>query len=499
MYDLFLIGLSNAMQWNNIMYVVLGLIIGNIVGATPGLTPTMAVAIGLPITFVLPPIPSIVFLIGIAKGGTSACGLTAIAIGVPGIPAATCTVLDGYPLMKQGKGLKAMTMAVFASTTGDFFTDVILILTCAPLAIIAIKYIGPMELTALFIFSLTFVGSVSGDQPIKGLIAAAIGLFVATVGMDRISGSSRLTFGLTSFMGGFSIIPLLIGLFAIPEILDQVEKLATSKKQIIATIIKSNNPDDNRVTRADFHKCFLPILKGGVIGLMSGIIPGLGSSVGSFLSYGETVRASKHPEKFGKGALEGVAASESANAAVNGANLIPLLTLGIPSETVAAALLGAFVIQGLTPGHLLIQQHGETIYTIFAVMLIANALNYFIGTQIMIKGISFIVDTSTAILVPLIAVLCVFGSYAINNRMFDVKVMAIFGAIGYFMNKYDYPRAPMIIAVLLSPMLEGSFRRSLLITDGNMFNFVKRPIVFTFLSLTILTVFIIYKRLKKIS
>lgn len=483
-------GLVNALSWSNMLMIILGVAIGNVVGALPGLSPTMAVAVALPVTFVLSPVASIAFLMGIAKGGTCGCGLTSIAIGIPGIPAATCTIMDGYPLMKAGKGRKAMQMAVYSSCIADALSDFVMILACVPLASVAMKF-GPPELTALFAFSLVTIGGVTGDQPLKGLLSAAVGLFLATVGIDPISGSPRFSFGSINLMGGFSVIPVLIGLYAIPEIMDQIIRMVRDP-HAASGVDGPRKPDTSRVTASDMRTCLPVILRGTIIGTVVGAIPGIGSSVGAFVTYTETKRTSKHPELFGKGALEGVAASESGNSAVNGANLIPLLTLGIPGETVAAVLLGAFTIHGLHPGPLLIQQHGPLIYTMFAAMLVANIVNLVFAKEIMIRSLFYVLKMRMTLLLPVIGVLCVIGSYAVNNSMFDVLMMALFGIVGFLMHLHEYPRTPMVIALLLGPMLEPALRQVLLM--GGLSLLVTRPIALLFLALTVVLVFFTVKK-----
>jgi putative tricarboxylic transport membrane protein len=497
MLELLGAGLVNAFSLNNMLMITLGVAIGNIVGAMPGLTPTMAVAVALPVTFVMSPVASIAFLMGIAKGGTCGCGLTSIAIGIPGIPAATCTIMDGYPLMKAGKGRQAMQMAIYSSCIADFMSDIVMILACVPLASIAMRF-GPPELTTLFAFSLVTIGGVTGDQPLKGLIAAAVGLFLGTIGMDPMSGSPRFAFGSINLMGGLSVIPVLIGLYAIPEILDQVTKMAhQARVQHEETENQPKKPDTSRVTARDMRMCLPAILRGGIIGTLVGAIPGIGSSVGAFITYSETKRVSKHPELFGKGALEGVAASEAGNSAVNGANLIPLLTLGIPGETVAAVLLGAFTIHGLHPGPLLIQQHGSLIYTMFAAMLIANIVNLIFAKEVMIRSLFYVLRMPMTLLMPIIGVLCVIGSYAVNNSMFDVLMMALFGIVGFAMHMYEYPRTPLVIALLLGPMLEPALRQTLLM--GGISLIVRRPIALLFLCLTIVLVVFTIKKQRTVS
>lgn len=495
MLDLLLVGLGNALQWDVLLLTFLGVVIGNLVGSLPGLTPTMAVAVALPVTFALSPVASIAFLMGIAKGGTNGGGLTAIAVGIPGIPASTCTMLDGYPLSQQGKSGKAMEMAVYASTMGDLFSDIVLIVAAAPLASIALGA-GAPEQAAIIFFALLTVGSVTGDEPLKGLLAAAVGLFLGTIGMDPISGSPRLAFGSLDLMGGLSIIPVLVGLFAIPEILAQVKALRSSgspdRPRTAVPEARPGDRDANRVTWTELKESLPTILRGGIIGTVVGAIPGIGSSVAAFINYSESKRRSRNPELFGKGALEGVAAAESANSAVNGANLIPLLTLGVPGETISAVLLGAFTLHGLHPGPLLIQQHGPLIYTMFAAMLIANVLNLVFGKEVMIRIVRRVIRAPLPLLLPVIAVLCVAGSYAVNNSMFDVAVMAIFGLVGYGMVVYGYPRTPLIIALLLGPILEPALRQSLLM--GTPAQLLMRPGVIVFLVLTLVLAYVLIRR-----
>lgn len=486
-------GFSNLLNPTIILLIVAGVLLGNMIGALPGLTPTMAMALALPITFTFDTISAVAFLVGIAKGGTAGCGLTAVSIGIPGIPAATCTVMDGYPMMQQGKGIKAMKTCIYSSVAGDTLSDIVMILVAAPLSAYAVK-MGPPELTALFIFAMATVSTITSDQPIKGLIAIMLGSFLSTFGIDPISGASRFTFGSTDMMSGFSTIPVLIGLFAVPEVLKQI------KSQTISGVKKFNikhekNKENDNLSKEDWKKISPVILMGTLIGTVIGAIPGVGSSAAAFITYSETKNTSKHPEEFGHGAIEGVAASEAGNSAVNGASLIPLLTLGIPGDTTSAVMLGAFILHGITPGPLMMSQHSGTVYTIFAAFLLANLVNLFIARYIMIPSVMYVLRVKTSILLPLIMVCCVVGAYATNNSYYDVKVMLLFGIIGWGMDKFNFPRTPLLIGLLLAPMLENNLRRSLIM--ATIPELLARPVVIVILLLTVLVLFIAFRRQAK--
>ncbi|MBW1972855.1 MAG: tripartite tricarboxylate transporter permease, partial [Deltaproteobacteria bacterium] len=472
----------------------LGITVGIIIGAIPGMTATMATALLVPLTFGMQPIPAIAMLLGVYKGGIYGGSISAILINTPGTPAASATVLDGYPMAQKGQAMKALKMALYASVMADSMSDIILILVAPPLAAIALRF-GPPEVFSLVLFALTIIATVSGASLLKGLIAAAFGILFSTIGMDPIAGTPRFSFGYVDMIKGVGLIPMLIGLFAISEVLIQLEKKISDEIKDIR-VKESANPDDNRVTASEMKRCLRTIFRGTGIGTFLGAIPGIGSTLAAFLNYGMAQKASKHPEKFGKGEIEGVAAAESGNSAVCGATLIPLLSLGIPGDIVTAVLLGAFMIQGLAPGPLLFKEHSDIIYALFVGLMVCNLGNLVIGS-IGIRFFAKVLKVPSRILYPLILILCFVGTFAVNNSLFDVGAMFSFGLIGYIMRKFDYPLAPLLIAFVLGPMIETALRQGLIMSDGSFIIFLQRPISLSFLILTALSIFFFtYKRLK---
>ena len=359
MLNLIIHGFIDIFTLSNILWIVFGTLTGIIIGAIPGLTVTMGIALLLPVTFGMNPLPAISMLLGIYAGGMYGGSITAILINTPGTPAAAATSLDGYPLAQKGEAGRALKMAIYSSTVGGLFSAFMLILIAPQLAKLALRF-GPAEYTALVLLGLTVIAGISGSSLIKGLIAGSLGLLMSTIGLDPMLGVPRLTFGSIYLTSGLSTVPVLIGLFAIAEIFVNTENIGVEGKTMKLAKISG----DQKVTFKEFRSHFWTMIKGSIIGTYIGIIPGIGSGVSAFVSYNEAKRSSKHPENFGKGEMAGVVASESANNGATGATLIPLLTLGIPGDVVTAVLLGAFMIQGLTPGPLLFKDHGSTMFAI---------------------------------------------------------------------------------------------------------------------------------------
>jgi putative tricarboxylic transport membrane protein len=477
------------------MFALVGVTIGIVIGSIPGLTVTMAVALAVPITFHMAPIPAIAMLLGIYKGGMFGGSVSAILINAPGTPAASATCLDGFPMAKKGQAFKALKMALYSSVMADTTSDIVLICVAPPLALIAMKF-GPPEIFSLVLFSLTIIAAVSGKSLLRGLVAATLGLLLATVGMDPIVGLSRFSFGSIGMLKGIGLIPMLIGLFAISEILQRAEIKIKDKIHSMISLY-SNRPEDNNISWPEMRGSMRTIIRGTVLGTFLGAIPGIGSTITAFLSYGMAQRASKHPEKFGKGELEGVAAAESGNSSVCGATLIPLLSLGIPGDIVTAVLLGAFMIQGMAPGPTMFQEHGNIIYALFIGLMICNLGNLIIG-RFFIRMAKNIFKVPEAILYPVIVLLCFVGTYAVDNSFFDVQAMLFFGILGYIMRKFNYPLPPLLIAFVLGPMLENALRQSLIMSSGNVAIFLTRPISLGFLVITVIgIIFIMINILKK--
>lgn len=475
-WNFFVQGFGLFMTIHNLLLVLAGVALGIIMGATPGLTATLAVAVVLPFTLFLNAVSGIALLIGVYKGATYGGSVSAILIGTPGTPSAAATVLDGYELSKQGKPGKALGMAIYASVIGDTFSDIVLILVAYPLAMVALRF-GPPELTVILVFSLLIIGLVSSGALLKGVVAGLFGLVLSLIGMDPMTGVLRFTFGNPQLFAGISFLPMLIGMYGISEVLIQAEHRHASDSLQIRNYqdTSKKSRDDNRVTRKDMKSSLQAIIMSSFIGTGIGILPGLGGAVAAFLGYGVAKNFSKKPEAFGKGSIEGVAAAEAANNAVCGATLVPLLAFGIPGDTVTAVLLGAFIIQGLTPGPRIFQRSGAIIYAIYISMLVANAANLFLGSQVA-HYFSRLREIPKRYIFPVVVGFCVVGSYAVNSNPVDVVVMLVAGLLGYVLRKGGFPLAPVNIALILGPKLELSLRQSLLLSNGDWWTFFKRPL-----------------------
>ena len=495
--ETFFVGLDQILTVQNIALMVVGLIVGIVIGAIPGLNVPLAIALALPFTFKLAPLAGISMLIGIYKGGTYGGSISAILINVPGTPAAAATALDGNALARQGKAGKALKLSIYASIMGELASDIVLIVAAAQIARFALNF-GPPEFFALGLFALTIIGLVSGSGLIRGLIAGALGILLAMVGLDPIEGEIRMAFGVYELTGGLKFIALIIGAFAISEALVQVEKTAL-KKVSFNVLEVSDNPEDNRVTRDDLKRVLPAMLRGTPLGIFVGAIPGIGSSIAAFLSYGLAKKFSREPEKFGDGALEGVAAAESANNAVTGSTLIPLLTLGIPGDVITAIMLGALTVHGLIPGPTLFQQQGDFISALFIGMLIVTCLHFFIamiGLPMFIRA----VRVPHGVLFPLVIVLCGTGTLVATSSIFDVFVMLGFGVLGYLMVKFGFPIAPLLIGFILGPLVEVSLRQSMVLSDNSPMVFFERPIAAIFFVLTALVMIsVAWQRYKELN
>ena len=470
--------------WQNVLLLALGVFIGTFVGAVPGMTTPMAVALTLPFTFTLSPVSGILLLLGVYKGGIYGGSITAILINAPGTPAASCTVLDGYPLARRGEARRALDIALYASCIADFMSNLALILCAGFLASLALAF-GSPEVFTLILFSLTIIASVSGDQLLKGLGSAAFGLILAVVGLDLVYGTNRFIFGEVELMSGLNFIPVLIGLFALPEIIAFYGRVEVAREY---------NPLAGRGAGLDdLRKTLKTIIRGSAIGVILGAIPGIGGAPAAFLSYSEAKRTSKNGDNFGNGEIEGVAAAESGNNGTAGATLIPLLALGIPGDITTAIILGAFMIHGLRPGPLLFQDNLSLIYALFIGIMLSSFYLFAIG-KFSIRLISRIADIPHRILFPIVLTLCVFGAYAVNNTVFDVGVMFVMGLFGFMMLKLKIPAAPFLIAFILGPMLEDNFRQSLLMSRGSWSIFFSSPICWFFWLLIVVFVFVLVRR-----
>ena len=477
-----LAGLGDALTLTNLLYVLAGVAIGQFVGAVPGIGPVMAMAIAVPFTFVMSPLAAISFLVGVNKGGLFGGAIPAVLINTPGTPDAAATALDGHPLARQGKPLKATKMALYASVTGDTFSDIVLITVSAPLAAVALL-MGPVEIFCLIVFAFSVIAGLVGQSMVKGLIAAALGLLCATVGLDPEHSTPRLIFGHFELYDGLPLAPVAIGMLAVAEILRRLAAMRGAGRAAIE-LPKSQDPADARISWAEYWSCRYVMARGAVIGTVLGAIPGIGSTAAAFLSYASAKQAARDPQSFGAGDIRGIAATESANSSVVGANLIPLLTLGIPGSIGAALVISAFMIQGIQPGPLLFEQQGRLIYGLFGAMLMANAANFAMG-QLGLRFWSRVVRAPESIVFSTALLLCTVGVYMSTGDLVGVYVMLIFAGLGYAMTATGYSVVVFIIAFFLGPRFELSLSQTLTIIDGNPTELLDHPVGLALLALAV--------------
>lgn len=462
--------------------IVLAAAVGMIVGATPGLTASAAIAMLLPITFYMPPLFALAFLYVIGKSGRYGGSVAAILFNTPGTAASAATQIDGYPLAKAGKAGKAMKVATISSVIGDFMGDIMLVVGVGFIAALALK-LGPPETFAIYFAAFVVIGSVIGKSIVKGMISAVLGILVSMVGLDPITGQERFTFGSFELSNGIGLVPLMIGVFVLGEVFAQLEERSKSSGEVREN---TSAPDGHSLTYEEYKPCIPHAIRGGFIGAGIGVLPGLGSAIAAFISYGEGKRRAKNPEMWGKGALEGVAAPEAANNAVSGPSMAPLLTLGIPGSTIGAILLGVFLIHGIQVGPTLFLTDRELVYQLFACGMLGiiayGLIGYFGASQVA----RIILKVPTSVLYPLIFLTAFVAAYSARGSLFDVSVMTFAGFAGWLMRKFEFNVAAFVISFVLAKGAEETFRQSLLMSDGGILIFVERPIATGFLLLGIL-------------
>jgi putative tricarboxylic transport membrane protein len=475
---LFLTSLLHILQPGTLFIMTAGVAAGIFIGAMPGLTAIMGVTLLLPFTYGMDPSAGMLMLLSIFFGGIYGGSITAILIKTPGTPASAATVLDGGPLADKGEGGRAVGISTFASFCGGFLSAILCATISPQLAKIALEF-GPGEYFALALFGLTIIASISGKSMVKGLISGAIGLILSTVGMDPINGFPRLTFGVTQLYSGFAVVPILIGFFAISNVLVNIS-------DGVQTIFVKQKINRILPTWADMKKCFPISMVCGLIGAFIGAVPAAGADIGAFVSYDLTKRFSKKSKEFGTGIIEGVAAPEAGNNGVTGGAMIPMLTLGVPGDATTALLMGAMTLQGLQPGPMLFKNHADIVFRIFAGMMVANIIMLILGLLGVRLFVKF-VSVKPYFLTPVIFIMCIVGSYALRNNFFDIIVTLIAGVIGYFFFKLDVPIPPMVLAVILGPMAETNLRRAFITSKGNLAMFLHRPITVFLLLLAVLS------------
>ncbi len=466
MLDNLVLGFATIATLPGMLAICAGVLIGIICGALPGLSASTTVALMVPFTFGMDPIVAIVLLVSVYQAAEYGGSITAIAIGTPGTASAAATVIDGYELTKQGKPGIALTVSVVASTVGGIAGALVLFAFSEPLANVALSF-GAPEYFALAVFGLAIISSLAGDNLLKGFLVMFIGLFLATIGLDGFTGEERYTFGVTKLMDGISLIPALIGLFAMASVFTDVEKSLQKLNPI-----KFSYEMPKISVLLGLWKVYL---HSSILGALIGVLPGAGATIASFICYNEARRFSKEKELYGKGSLEGVAAPECGNNAVVGGALIPLLTLGIPGSATASILIGALMLHNIQPGPMLFQTNPDMVYGIFAALVVSSLFQLFfglVGVPLWIKVIS----APKALMLAMIAVLSVVGSYGYSNNIVDVWIMLGFGVFGYVLNKIDFSINPIILALVLGGILEENFRRALMVSNGDYMIFVSHPI-----------------------
>lgn len=474
---------QDAMSLYVVLHIAIGVFIGYIVGALPGLNRATAIALLIPFTFTMSPLAAISFLIGINKGGAAGAAVSAILMNVPGEPSAVVTTLDGYPMTRAGKSQKALKIALYASVVGDIVATIVLIALAEPLAKIAVS-MGPVEVSGILIFAITFVAAISGRSFFKGVISGLFGLLLAAPGLDAETGLPRLTFGFIELYNGIPLLAVAIGTLALSEVIVQIDHGWLGKYSHKAVYLNSGSEADKRLSWQEFKDLIPTMLRGSLVGIVIGILPGLGATLSSFLAYTWTKRASKTPDRFGRGAPEGVAASEAADNASVPASLVPVFAIGLPGSLSTALLMGAFMLHGLTPGPFLFRSDASLVYAIFLGMIFASAILLFVG----MAGQGFfarVITMRDTIIIPVIIFLCIIGAYLEGGGMFGVYLMLLFALVGYFMKKFDYSFVTFLVGYILGPMTELSLRQAVIITDANPMSLLSHPIAIIFFILAL--------------
>jgi putative tricarboxylic transport membrane protein len=460
-------GFAVALAPQNLFFCFLGVLMGTLIGVLPGLGPVSGVAILLPIVFTLDPTPAMIMLAGIYYGSMYGGSTTSILINTPGESASVMTCLDGYAMARQGRAGAALGMSAIASFIAGTVSVLGLMLLAPPLALFALRF-GPAEYFALMVLGLTMLTRLAGKSLTKGLLMGAVGLALGTVGIDQVTGTARFTFGRADLYEGLNFVPVAMGIFALGEILSNAEESLT--RDVFKTRLKGLLP-----TAQDWLAVRWTLVRATLIGFFVGALPGAGATVASFMAYAAEKKASKHPERFGTGVIEGVAAPEAANNAATGGALVPLLTLGLPSSATTAILLGALLILNVRPGPLMISERPEFFWAVVTSMYVGNVMLLILNLPLVGLWASMLRIPYT-ILLPLILLFTLIGAYALNGNVLDIWIMIAFGVIGYLMRKFDYPAAPLVLALVLGPLMETNFRRALSLSQGDYTVFLTHPI-----------------------
>lgn len=481
-FELIAGGFGTVLTPTGIFLMFIGVAVGIVFGALPGLSATMAIALFLPVTYAMASSNAMTLLMALFIGAISGGLISAILLHIPGTPSSVATCFDGHPMVKKGQAAKALGLGVVFSFLGTVFSTILLMFIAPQIARVAINF-GSFEFFSIAIFSLTMIATLSSGNMVKGIMAGVIGFMFSTVGTDTIESSARFTFGNPNLKGGFDMLAVMVGLFAVGEIIAAAQTSRHAAEELMA------QPSMKGIkgfgfSLKEFRSQTVNAIRSALIGMGIGILPGIGGGTSNVLAYTVAKNSDKHPEEFGTGRIDGLVASETANNATIGGAMVPLLTLGIPGDTTTAMLLGALTLHGLTPGPLLFQNQADVVYGIFAAMLLCSVIMLFMeffGLRVFVKLLSI----PKYILLPCVFVLCVIGAYALKNNMSQVIACLIFGAIGFAFKKFEIPTTPFILGFILGPLAEVNYRRGMIRTQGNFVPFLTSPISAIFLAIAV--------------
>lgn len=487
-------GFLSVSALSTVALLFIGVIVGIIFGAIPGLSAFTGLALMLPLTFGMEPINGLSFLLAVYVGGVSGGLISAILLNIPGTPSSIATCFDGAPMAARGEAGRALGIAIFFSFIGGIFSAIVLTYFGPPIAKFALRF-SPYEYFAVILFALTTVSSLASGNIINGLVSCLLGIALSFVGIDKMSSYTRYTMGIEQLEGGLSIVPVLIGLFAVTQIM---ELAGSDKGKLDVSQQKAVKVRGFGFSVAEFFQQTKNWVSSAFIGLGIGILPGIGGNISNLMSYAYVKKRSKYPEKFGTGIIDGIVASETSNNAAVGGALIIMLTLGIPGDNATAMILAGFLVHGIAPGPLLFITSGQLVYALFAAFILANTIMLICemaGLNIFVKLLS----VPKNILLPIVIVFCFVGSFSANNQIFDVGVMVAFGFIGYVLQKYKFPLSPLVVGFILAPLLEENLRRSLMRSEGSIMPILTSPISAAFLVLTLVMVILSIKNELKIA
>jgi putative tricarboxylic transport membrane protein len=474
-------GFQTALTFQNFFAASIGALLGLIVGAMPGIGSLAGVALLLPLTFKFNPVTGIIMLSAIYYANMYGGSFSSILINIPGDGPAVMTALDGHPLAKQGKPGKALFTSNISSFIGGTIGIIILTITGPALARIGLKF-GPVEMAALLMVAMTSLGWLIGGSPVKGLVSTLIGILIATIGYDIVVGTPRYHFGSLYLMGGISFIPMVIGMFGFSQVMEMAGETIKGDRIDQKLTLK-----ESLLTKDEIKRIIPPAIRSSFLGTIIGILPGAGATTGSFLGYIMEKRIGKRRHELGTGAIEGVAAAEAANNAAAAGAFAPLLSLGIPGSGTGAVLLGGLLMYGLTPGPLLFQNEPEFTWGLIASLYVANVITLIVAIAL-IPSLIKLLKVPTKVMIPIITVICIMGSYSASNSLYGVFLMLAAGVVGFLLKKNGYPIAPLLLAKVLAPTLERDFRRAFLISDGSPWIFFQKPIALVLVIFLLITV-----------